>query len=908
MRRLGAKALAWGAIAIGAAGAAIGTGCKGTQPTEIVPGVSSQMVVTKDLDAIRLDLEVDGVIKFCQLYPVDQTGIVQLPSTLGVLPAQAANSIVTITIRGYDVQGSTGQDIMNCPGTDDSVGAMGAAPVAQPTAANAATGNPRIIRRSVQSYVPGHVLFLPMPLTYSCQDVDCSMMGPTYSCQGGECINQTPPVSSTLADYDPSLYDGLGLCFSPMQCFGDAVPAALLDPDKCIYGFPSYDSPLAGSGANVRIYYKDITWQPNPAGGYEQVLAEAGEEEILNEDPIEGFTVLNPSTTTLPEAGPTFPGVDAGPVFNSKGTFIQLAPGLCALAKAATTPPPPPATGSLTYHTISDVQVASLCGPKELLLPICAKERNNSGVLPDGGPTTGTCNVAIPMDPAPSAMYLVMDQSVYMHGAYGAAGSAQALALSLTDPVFKQTFAAFKFLNDPSQTDCATTPPSTYLMPDLAFNLAGEAQPQIASKLSAWAPSEVGTGACTGQGTGTGPAPLQNGCPLNAPYCYQSLCYNPYPLDLQGAMQGAASGVGAYQAVQSFLMQSQISSPNIAGVMFIVNRAPVAGPGTPPEAQDCTPPLTVTASSMDPAFTPSCDAVDSNSSVMCGAANSCACPPAETLTNIETEAQNNLSVYGLRTYFVVLDNDDASSASGMEPIEFFEQAAMDVPQAITTLDATMLNSSTSGMLSTGAQTDVGNFLQSITELGTCLYQLPPDVASGTPAGNVQITFTLPGAPPGPTTTTIVPPVPGCTAAAEASADPPNGWSYDGTDRVRLCGQPCSKLRSYVIGAAATEAAVPVTIANLCSGTSSSGGGDASTGGSGEPDASASSEDGGLGACSPATCMFGCCQAGQCAAGDLDNACGSGGNPCVNCGVGVCMGGACSGGPADSGTAAADAGP
>jgi len=110
MRRLGAKALAWSALAMATAGAAAGTGCKGTQPTELVPGVSTQMVVTKDLDAIRIDLEVNGVIKFCQLYPVASTGIVELPSTLGVLPEQSPNSIVTITIRGYDVQGAAGME------------------------------------------------------------------------------------------------------------------------------------------------------------------------------------------------------------------------------------------------------------------------------------------------------------------------------------------------------------------------------------------------------------------------------------------------------------------------------------------------------------------------------------------------------------------------------------------------------------------------------------------------------------------------------------------------------------------------------------------------------------------------------------------------------------------------------
>jgi hypothetical protein len=905
MRRLGAKALAWSALAMAIGGAAAGTGCKASKETELVPGVSTQMVVTKDLSAIRVDVEANGVVKFCQQYAVAPNGVVQLPSTLGVLAEQSPDTIVTITIRGYDVPGSQGTDIANCPQESEAEGA----PVAPPTAANAATGDPRIIRRSIQSYVPGDILFLPMPLTYACQDVDCSMMGTTFACKGGLCEDSTILDSATLVDFDPALLDGTGLCFSPKMCFADAFPAAPVDPDTCIYGFPPYDTPLAGTGTNVRIFYKDITWQPNAAGGWEQVVAEAGEEEILNEDPLEGFTIVNAADAGLPDAaGSTFPGVDAGPTYNTKGPLIQLAQGLCNLAKAATTPPPHPASGSapLTYHTISDVQIASLCPPKVLLLPICADERNNSPVLPDGGTTTGACNVAIPMDPAPSAMYLVMDQSVYMHGAYGAAGSAQALALSLTDPVFKQTYAAFKFLNDPMEKDCSATPPSTYLMPTLPFDLADDAQPQIATALSGWTPAEVGGGMCPTGNMGTGTA---FGCSVDQ-FCYLGQCYTPNALDLQGAMQSAASGVGAYADVQNFLTTSQITSPNVAGVMFIVNRAPVSGPGTPPEAQDCTPALTVPVSSSDPAFTPNCGAVDTNSavsSINCPA-NDCTCPPGAALQTIETEAQNAFSASGLRTYFVVLGNDDSS----VEPITFFQTLAMDVPQAVTTLDATMLNSATTGALSPEAMTDVGNFLQSITQLGTCLYQLPPDIMTGTPAANVEVSFSAPGAPPG-VGVTIVKPVTGCTAAAEAGATPPDGWSYDGTDRIRLCGAPCSTLRALVIGAAATETAVPVTIANLCTGTTSL---PTSTADSGsaitetEPDATTgvgAQDATATAACSPATCQFGCCQDGQCITTEQDNACGTGGVMCQNCGVGTCVGGTCSGGGADS-SLAADAGP
>jgi len=805
MRKLEAKALAWSALAMATAGAAGGTGCKAAKATELVPGVSTQMVVTRDLNEIRIDVEANGGVVFCHDYPVSSDGVVQLPGTLGVIPETKPDTVVTITVRGYDVAGTMGQDNTTCPPIESA-----AAPVDAPASSMTGQG-PRIIRRSIQSYVNGHILFVPMPLTYSCQDVDCSMMGEKYACKGGLCVDSTITDPSTLADYDPTLLDGTGLCFSPMSCLapGDAVPATLIDADKCIYGFPGWDTSLAGSGANVRVFYKDIAWQPDTAGGYRQVLVAAGEEEILNEDATEGFTIVNAADAGLPEASTALPGVDAGSIFNANGPLIQLAPGLCALAHAASTPPPQPVSGR-TYHTISDVQIASACPPKEPLLPICAMERNNLAVLPDGGGTTdGVCNVAVPMDPAPSAVYLVADDSVYMHGAYGATGSAEALSLSLTDPVFERTFAAFKFLNDPNKTDCTATPTSyaSQTLPactggvSCTFDLAGDLQPKIASQLQSWMQPEVAVGnTCSGTGSG-----VASGCAANQ-YCFDGACYIPSPLDLQGAMRRA----GAYAQVESFLTQSGISAPNIAAVMFIVNRAPVATAqaAAPPEAGDCV--------------TPPTDAVPVGASAMpgdCGIVSTAAC---NAQTVIENEALNAFSTNGLKTYFVVLANDDGST----EAIDYFNQVASDVPQAVTTLDATMLSSVSGGVpTSMAAQQDVASFLSSVTKIGTCLYDLPASVPSGTSASTLEVSFSPPGAPPGACGAgrTCVPFVAGCTAASEAGANPPDGWSYDGNNRIRICGASCAQLRQYTIAAAQTQAAVPVTIATLCSGTTSDAG-------------------------------------------------------------------------------------
>ena len=88
----------------------------------------------------------------------------------------------------------------------------------------------------------------------------------------------------------------------------------------------------------------------------------------------------------------------------------------------------------------------------------------------------------MPLAPTQSALYLVMDQSRVMHGAFGPMGSATALSLSLTDPVFKRTFAAFTFLpGQPADCTAATTPFTT---PRIDFALAADVQPQIAAKLA----------------------------------------------------------------------------------------------------------------------------------------------------------------------------------------------------------------------------------------------------------------------------------------------------------------------------------------------------------------------------------------------------------------------------------------
>ncbi len=721
MRKLGPKAIVWSAGVALAAFFVGAAGCSNDKPTELVPGALSQVQVPRDLDGIELEVKADGVVKFCASASV-YDGQVELPRTLGVVSGESVQTIVTVTIRGF----SQSMNNPNFGGCFDGV-AVGA------------PDGPQVLRRSIQTFVGQHTLFLPMPLSYSCFNTDCtsaasstaSASADTTTCAASRCVDlsgQDPKAAAAkLVDYTPSLVDGTDVCFSPALCFADEQPAVLAndaDASSALAGGASdctyeFETPPPGSGLNVKVFYQDFAWQMDSVThAYETVSNNAGEVEILNEDPVEGFTVSpdNPQHFTL-------------------------APGLCDLVKAATTPPPQPASGTLVYHTISGVHAASACAPKASLLPICAGQRNppvtlaDGGVtpnLPDGGTTTdGTCNVALPLVPAPSALYMVMDDSVVMHAAFGMAGYATAINLSLTDPIFKRTYAGFKFLPH-LDSDC-TGLTTSFATPDVGFQLAAQAQPAIAPKLEDWV------------------APLGD------------TVASPRHLDLLAAMRLP----GAYDEVLNFLQQLG-QAPDVAGVMFFVNRIPDP---TPLTGNDC--PIAN--------FTP-------------------LTPTEAARQALETEAQAAFAgASTLRTFFVVLDDDAKDGPTVAVP--FYQQLQTDLPQAVTTIDAT----------SSMPDQVLANFTTVVTQLGTCLYELPAGLTSPAQA---QVTYSIPGAP-----ATVVAVDPTCNAGSQNTA---NGWNVDENERLRICGTACTDLRNAILLAGATALSnnvavpdVPVNAALLC---------------------------------------------------------------------------------------------
>ena len=81
----------------------------------------------------------------------------------------------------------------------------------------------------------------------------------------------------------------------------------LVDANTCTYEFPG-PAPL---GLNVRAYYQNFAWTKDATGQYQPVLKAGGEQEILNEDPTEGFTLVS-GTRTRGQGRPLQAG--AGPV------------------------------------------------------------------------------------------------------------------------------------------------------------------------------------------------------------------------------------------------------------------------------------------------------------------------------------------------------------------------------------------------------------------------------------------------------------------------------------------------------------------------------------------------------------------------------------------------------------------
>jgi hypothetical protein len=447
MRSVARRALTLGALA---GAVLVWSGCEAKKQTEYVAGISTQVVVPRDLKAIIINVSVGGVPQFCRAYRVHSDGRVQLPRSLGEFPSSGTPGAdpITVTVVGFTEELT---DTTSNPVFNDCVF----------NTARVNTNNARILRRSRQPYVLDEVLFLPMPLKFSCFDKDCGE-GEEQTCKAGRCESAATD-EKTLPKFTADLIDGTGgACFSAKECFAAAVPAVLVDPNDCTYALPNTPSapPLApgapanpitstGDGINVEITYD---------GGYNR--------EIIDKDPVEGFFV--------PDA--------------AKPQRFRLAPGLCDMVKGVDP------KGDPTPHRITAIRATGLCRAKGQFQPLCAEDQlaamgTPGGVAPANIDPKALCKPA-ELKPAKSVLMILADDTennavFYQADGGGASDIAQSDLVSgaLTDPAFSNTFIGLTFF--PGSAGAACSPHNVDVVP----LVARDARPQIISKFAALKPN-----------------------------------------------------------------------------------------------------------------------------------------------------------------------------------------------------------------------------------------------------------------------------------------------------------------------------------------------------------------------------------------------------------------------------------
>jgi hypothetical protein len=445
MRSVARRALTLGAFTAFLATVA-GSGCDAKKQTEYVAGISTQVVVPRDLKAIVVTVSVGGVPQFCRPYKV-YDGRVQLPRSLGEFPAAGKPGLdpITVTVVGFTEDLS---EVSQNPVFNDCV--FNVARVNQ--------NNARVLRRSRQPYVADEVLFLPMPLKFSCFDKDCGD-GDDKTCKAGRCETATID-EKTLPRFSPELVDGTGgACFSATLCFAAGVPPVVVDPNDCTYALPNTLSapplvqgappnPVTSSGEGVNV---EVTYD----GGYSR--------EILDKDPLEGFLVPDPT----------------------KPQRFRLAPGLCDMVKGVDP------GGVATPHRITAIRASGICQAKSPFQPLCADDQLAAMDTPGGiasiTPAPVVCG-PVQLKPAKSVLMILADDSennaiFYKADGGGASDIAQSdlVSAALNDPAFTNTFIGLTFFPG---TAAACTPHVPVVTPAVAR----DARPSIVTAFAALKP------------------------------------------------------------------------------------------------------------------------------------------------------------------------------------------------------------------------------------------------------------------------------------------------------------------------------------------------------------------------------------------------------------------------------------
>ncbi len=440
------------AAALALATAPAWSGCSAKQQTEYVAGISTQVQVPRDLRAVRVSVSIGGITTFCQGYPV-YNGVVQLPRSLGAyaLNDPSLSGPVSYTIIGYSADVPPGDELNSALCQNVVVGAE----------------DTRILRRSTQPYLPEKILFLPMPLKFSCFDRDCPNPGET--CKGGRCVREeTDPT--LLPEFTPDLLDGTGGACFPLRCLSPApnVPppaAVLVNAEDCTYAVAnSAGEPAVLPGA------PDVTPGESTGPGVNVLVSYDGglNVEVLDKDLDQEADYPN--------------GVGEGfLVTDAQRQEFRLAPGLCDMVKGT--------DGKVALpHRITSVRASGSCQAKTKFQPICAADQLDlmsgaylggaTGNLPVGGGAPAGC-VSREVLPPESALAVVVDNSTG-HGTFFDQAEAQAVNLSLDDPAFARTSLGLVY--SPGTLACLDGPLDVPLGP------SREAKVQIARSFAQYVP------------------------------------------------------------------------------------------------------------------------------------------------------------------------------------------------------------------------------------------------------------------------------------------------------------------------------------------------------------------------------------------------------------------------------------
>ena len=394
----------------------LGAACAPEDATEIVAAVQTQLQVPYELTTVGVAVQSGGRLVHCLYYPVDD-GTVSLPSTLGMEPSDDPSIPVTVTVLGFreEPPPQSWDCLSGIPemGKDQEVS---------------------VLRRRRMPYAEKRTVLLPMALKHACVDLDPPCTD-GETCIGGQCqADAIDPVS--LLDYSETLvYGTANTCFSVSECTAswNLMPALTVDAASCTFeaaGQPGFTLPDVG--LNVVLLHDDMT------------------PEVLDLDPLEGFTIPDPSSPHR----------------------FQLAQSLCQ--------------SRFAHGQINAVMASTACAAKTPYQPICAADQ--AAILRGTSPLPGqrVCNASVPLEAAASALYVVMDRSAAMGSYFGDAGLEQVLSLSLQDPVFANTLVAFKFA-PADELQCNNGPNSYATLDgatDVPFTLARDAQPLVAAQVS----------------------------------------------------------------------------------------------------------------------------------------------------------------------------------------------------------------------------------------------------------------------------------------------------------------------------------------------------------------------------------------------------------------------------------------